>query len=161
MPQAVVLGEALGAFLMEGVSVLVSSSDAGNRPALGRALGCRLSADRRMVTVYVAAVPCADLLAAIGQTGRIAVAVSKPSTHRSVQIKGQDARLVPCEADTADVIARKIDAFTEDVVGIGFTEALVRTLMDHDPADVVAVAFTPSGVFDQTPGPNAGNAIAP
>lgn len=161
----VVLSGALAAFLADGVSVLVSSSDAGNRPAVGRAIGCRLSPDGRRITVYLAASACADLLRAIGETGRIAVAVSKPSTHRSVQIKGRDAVPVPPDADTdADIggaLSRKIDSFTRDVVGIGFEEALVRTLMAYDPADLVAVAFTPSGVFDQTPGPNAGNAIAP
>ena len=39
---------------------------------------------------------------------------------------------------------------------LGFGEAFGRALVDCNPADLVAVAFTPKAAFRQTPGPNAG-----
>jgi len=154
------VSEALTAFLADGVSVVVSSGGAGGWPAVARALGCTVAADGRRVTVFLAESASQGLLAATAAGGQVAVVVTKPSTHRSIQIKGRAAARVPLPADARAVLAHHGEAFARDLLTIGYDRRFTRTLMDHDPADVVAVAFTPCGIFDQTPGPNAGSAVA-
>jgi hypothetical protein len=42
------------------------------------------------------------------------------------------------------------------VAPLGYSELFVRTFLNVSPGDVVAIAFTPSAAFSQTPGPKAG-----
>jgi hypothetical protein len=143
------------------VSVIVSACDAALRPALGRALACEASGDGRLLTVYLEAAPNACLLAAMGQTGRLAVVLTKPSTHRSIQVKGTAIRVAPADPLAFASVERRVAAFARDVELIGFGEAISRTLMAHDPGDMVAVTLEPTAIFDQTPGPRAGCALTP
>jgi len=155
------LSEAVIRFLERGVSVSVASSDRAKRLRLGRALGCRASADGAWLSVYLDRAASGALLAAIAETGRVAVVITEPSTHRSVQVKGEDARVGALEPEEAGIPAHHTDAFVVELAGIGFTEDFTRALMAHDPADVVAVRLRPAAVFDQTPGPNAGARVPP
>ncbi len=50
---ATLLDEAHAAFIERGVAINVGACDADNVATLTRALGCRVSADRRRVTVFV------------------------------------------------------------------------------------------------------------
>ncbi|WP_247871973.1 hypothetical protein [Azospirillum sp. TSO35-2] len=150
------LGDATIAFLARRVSVSVASSDRANRPCVGRALGARASADGARLTVLVDGRANAALVAAVAETGRLAVVISEPSTHRSIQVKGDTAVVATPTADEAALPAHHTDLFVAELVGIGFTEPFVRTVCAHDPADLVALHLRPGAVFDQTPGPNAG-----
>jgi hypothetical protein len=42
---------------------------------------------------------------------------------------------------------------------IGYDQAFVGTLLAYEPADLVAVTFTPTSAFAQTPGPQAGKRL--
>jgi hypothetical protein len=160
MTGASLIDAELAAFLQAGVSVHAASRDAANVPCLVRGAGCRVSADRRRVTVFLFASQCGRLLQDLRDNGAIAFFASQPSTHRTVQLKGSDARVeVPQPGDERHV-ERHREAFLRDLVGIGYDESLPRTLLGGDWADAVAVTFTPTAVFAQTPGPGAGNLIA-
>ena len=77
-----------------------------------------------------------------------------------MQLKGADAKVgVPQPGDERHVEAQR-EAFLRDLVGIGYEEGLPRALLGGDWADAVSVTFTPTAVFAQTPGPNAGTLIA-
>lgn len=158
--QDIRLGDDLVAFVARGLSIVVASTHGAGETALGRALGIRVGADRQSLTVLLATAPNGAVLDAIAATGSIAVALTEPTTHRAIQVKGRDARIVPPPADAAAFIAAHIDAFVDEVESMGFAEPLTRALMDHDPAGVVAVAFRPIALFEQTPGPQAGRAVA-
>lgn len=149
----------LAAFLEGGVSIVVSSSGGAEGPAIGRALGCVVSPDRCRVTVFLSASANAALVAAAAGTGVVAVVFTEPSSHRSVQLKGADARIAPPDGDVGPVLSRHVEAFRRDLERIGFDEAFTRTLMAYDVADLVALSFTPSGSFDQTPGARAGSPL--
>jgi hypothetical protein len=160
MPDTVLIDEELAAFLQSGVAVHAASRDAANVPCLVRGAGCRVSADRRRVTIFLYAAQCGRLLQDFRDNGAIAFFASQPSTHRTVQIKGPDAKVeVPQPGDERHVECHR-EAFLRDLVGLGYDESLPRTLLGGDWADAVAVTFTPTAVFAQTPGPGAGNLIA-
>ena len=144
------------ALIQSGVSIVVASRDATNAPRVARALGCRVSADRRRVTVYLGAFQAAPLLAAIRAEGAIAVAFNLPSTHRALELKGTDAAAVPLDRSDVEHAQRYVDAFAADIGLLGYAEAYGRALLWFDPAELTGIAFTPAAAFEQTPGPRAG-----
>ncbi|HEY8609549.1 MAG TPA: hypothetical protein VIM12_20725 [Noviherbaspirillum sp.] len=145
------------AFLQDGVSMSIGGCGPGAAPTLARGVGCRVAPDRRQVTVFVSAAQAAPLLACIRANGMIAAVFSQPSTHRTVQIKGRDARLVPLAEGDQALLERYRKAFAADLAPLGFQEVQVQALVTC--ADVVAVAFTPAEAYVQTPGPNAGERL--
>jgi hypothetical protein len=148
--------EAHAAFMQSGVSVHVASRDAANVPSVARALGCRIAPDRRRVTVFVSTAQAPDLLRDLRASGRVAAVFSQPSTHRTIQIKGDDATIGALAVGDLARIAAYANALVLDLQTLGFPEAFGRTLVHCEPSDLVAVAFTPKAAFRQTPGPNAG-----
>lgn len=157
---APILDEALAAFVQTGVSINAGSRGAGNVPALARANGCRVAADRRSVTVFLAAAKSEALLEAVRGSRTIAVVFSEPPTHRTIQLKGTDAVAAAATGEDRAIAARWVDAFVAALVPLGYSEAVFRALLWADPADLIAVTFTPSAAFDQTPGPRAGAPLA-
>jgi hypothetical protein len=149
-------GEHAAFILLPGISMTAASSGPGNLPRVGRALGCRLSSERSRVTVLLAAGQCPELIAALRASCAIAVVFSQPSTHRTIQVKGTDAALEPLQADDAALVQRWTDGFVNELAALGYSEALVRAFLWCDPAELVAVGFTPRAAFQQTPGPRAG-----
>ena len=56
----------------------------------------------------------------------------------------------------ANFPARWIYGFVAELAALGYAEPLVRAFLWCDPAELVAVGFTPCAAFQQTPGPRAG-----
>jgi hypothetical protein len=81
------------AFIQGAVSVVVSSRNSQHVPDVVRGCGCRVTRDRRRVTVLVEAARAGSVLDDIAANGLIAVVFSQPSTHRTIQLKGSDARI--------------------------------------------------------------------
>lgn len=146
--------------MLGNVSIIVAGRDVELRPHLMRAVGCRLEADSPLVSILLARSTCRQLLADLASNGQIAVVFSQPSTHRSLQLKGIDARVGPAEAGDAECAADYVRRLVFDIASIGFDERLVRAMLSHSPDDLVAVAFTPVAAYDQTPGPRAGQSLA-
>lgn len=148
------------AFMTTGVSINVAARDAHNIPALTRALGCRVSPDRRTVTLFVAVPDAARLLDNLRINGAIAAVFSQPSTHHTIQLKGADARVVERQPDDPVVFENFIVTLAADLAHYGWAEPYVRAMLGHDDDNIVAVAFTPYAAFNQTPGPAAGAPLA-
>ena len=155
-----ILDAANADFIGSGVSINAASGRPGVLPSLARAIGCRVSADRRCITLLFASTPAAALLDDIRRSSAIAVVFSQPSTHRTVQLKGTDARIVPPEERDRGLPRSYIDAFVGELTSLGYPAQFVRSLLAHDPDDIVAIQFTPSSAFSQTPGPRAGEPLA-
>jgi hypothetical protein len=113
----------------------------------------------RRITVFLSAPHAADLLRDVGQSRALAVVFSEPPTHRTIQIKGRDARVEPLALGDPAVVEAYRKAFVECLRPLGFTEAMVRALLDCADKDLVAVAFTPEAAFNQTPGAQAGTPL--
>jgi hypothetical protein len=142
------------------VGISAAACRPGGFPALARAAGCRVAADRRSVTVLFGATIAADVLDGVRRSGAIAVVFSEPPTHRTLQLKGTDALVLPPEPGDAALAVRYREAFGRVLASLGFLEALGRAIVSCPLDDLVTVRFTPSSAFLQTPGPRAGEAIA-
>jgi len=160
--EGTLLDEAAAAFLRRpGVSITAASRDEGNVSRIGRCLGCRVSADRKRVTVFVASGQYRAFFAALDASRTIAAVFSLPSTHRTMQLKGSDAAVAPLARGDAEIIARHVDDFVEELGSLGYHREMVRAYHWCEIEAVRAITFTPSAAFEQTPGPGAGAPLKP
>lgn len=147
------------ALIQRRVSIIVASRNAALCPHLMRAMGCRLSLDARHLTLFLCASSSKDVIEDLRSNRLIAVVFSEPSTNRTLQLKGNDATIIPIEPDDHDLVQTYIERFAEEIAGLGFARDVAKTLFSHAPGDLVAVGFTPLVGFEQTPGPRAGEAL--
>ncbi|GAB3550715.1 hypothetical protein GCM10027343_34110 [Noviherbaspirillum agri] len=147
------------AFLQQGISMCVAACSQDNIPTLVRGTGCRISPDRRRVTVFVSAIQAAPVLQCIRNNGSIAVVFSEPSTHRTVQLKGTGAVIGTPSSDDLVLIERYCAAFSRELQPLGFAAAQILTLLAFPPEEIVSLSFTPAAAFSQTPGPKAGEPL--
>jgi hypothetical protein len=146
-------------FAQGGVSVIVATRDAGLVADAIRACGCRVSRDRRRVTVLVDRVRAETLVANVAANGQIAVVFSQPSTHRTIQLKGTDAAVVRPQPSDRALAASHREEWIDELGRIGYAREFAAAFWGRLPETLVAVAFTPSAAFQQTPGPAAGQPL--
>ena len=147
-------------FIQTGISIVAASRDDVLVPSIGRASGCRVSGDRRAVSIFVPQSQAAQLVADVVKSGRIAVVFSRPSTHRTLQLKADDARVRAATADERAIVARYVDAFAREIGLLGHTAEQACAMFEARDDDLVAIDFTPNAAFEQTPGPKAGSPLA-
>jgi hypothetical protein len=155
----VLLDPEIVAFIQGGVSVVIASRNAELVPDVARGCGCRVSRDRRRITVLVESGRAEGLLADIGATGKVAVVFSQPSTHRTIQLKGDDAAIVPVTAAERRIADRHLLAWVADLVAAGFRADFAAAVRGRAERTVAAIRFTPTSAFEQTPGPAAGQRL--
>ncbi|MCX7052618.1 MAG: hypothetical protein NTU56_00200 [Proteobacteria bacterium] len=146
------------AFIQGAVSVVVSSRNSQHVPDVVRGCGCRVSRDRRRVTVLVEAARTGSVLDDIATNGLIAVVFSQPSTHRTIQLKGSDARITRVTGADRGIAQRHLRAWVQDLQLIGYAADFARAVRGEAP-DLVAVTFTLAAAYLQTPGPAAGQRL--
>ena len=159
MDAAPLIDEELAAFLQSGIALHAAAVGPGNVAHLARAAGCRVAPDRRSVTIYLVESQASELLEQVRADGAIAVVFTKPKSHRTVQLKGRDARIVAALAGDLAEVDRQVGVFDAELASIGFPRRFGWTLAGGSPAGLAAVVFTPQTAFLQTPGPSAGSAL--
>jgi len=159
MPSGSVLDARHGEFITGGVSILVASRDAANRPVVCRASGCDTREDGR-VDLFLNASRARQLLEAITGSGMIAAVFSEPPTHRTIQLKGDDAVVGKFDGARRPQLVACANAFAAALTKLGYPETMARELVYADPGEVAVVTFTPTHIFDQTPGPRAGEPMS-
>jgi len=158
-PSGPLIDDEHAAFLTAGVSISVGSRNADHFPNLTRGLGCRIADDRSRLAVFVVAEQSRELLDDIRGNGHVAVVFSQPSTHRTVQLKGVDGAIEVLGNGDRQCIDGYRRAFTDELGALGYGSLFVQTLLDGSGSEIVAVSFTPSAAFQQTPGPLAGRPL--
>ncbi len=148
-------------FISGAVSISIGTRSADMLPNLTRAVGCRLSPDRSRLHLLISREQSAAVLTDIADNREIAVVFSQPSTHRTVQYKGRDARIETTVDGDHDRVRRYRDAFVGELVPLGYSEHAARAVVDCRLDDVVVIAFSPEKAFNQTPGPQAGLPLGP
>ncbi len=152
------LSEANAAFIQRFTSMNVAGRDAQNRPALARGLGIRVSPDRRTFTVFLSITHSSQVLKCLHENGDIAVVVTRPRTHETLQFKGRVREIVPLsDEDRAEMTAYQ-DSLAEELGSFGCRREFTCQLLAGSE-HAVAVVFEPVEMFDQTPGPKAGRKL--
>lgn len=150
---AVRLSEELAEFVEGGLSMLVGTRDAALRPKVERAVGAFVGPDRETITVYLNQALASQAVANLNENGSIAITVSRPYDHRSLQVKGQMIEMHESTAEDRSKQERWLIGFVEHLYIIGLPRSIVRTLQIFPS---VAVTMRIEDMFEQTPGPGAG-----
>lgn len=147
------------AMIDKGVSAIVASRNAAHRPSLMRAVGADITADGSQLTVYVSRSQSLQLLQDVAATGQVAVVFSEPLSHRTVQVKARHAELRAAVECDAPRLRRYLRSMEHEIGNVGYDAPFVQAMLAFDLNDVVAIRFSPSEAYDQTPGPKAGSAL--
>lgn len=156
---APLLDEELADFVQHHVAINVAGRDADNVPTLTRALGCRISPDRRRITLFLSVPRSEALLRCLRDNGAIAAVFTRPSTHQTIQLKAGDAQIVALENNDREIMAAHGASFIEDIRLIGFRDPFASAMVEAQREEAVGVVFTPREAFVQTPGPAAGQRL--
>jgi hypothetical protein len=149
------------AFLQRGLSLYAGSTDLRGWPQVARALAIRPLPGPQLA-IAVPSEPAAALLAGIAATGQVALVLCQPTTHFTVQVKGRDACIEPLLAEQWPELGRNRDAFGAEILPFGFDADFADawfSVAGNGPEVLRVVRFTPSGAWNQTPGPGAGAAM--
>ncbi len=147
------------AFIQTGVSISLASCGPDHLPSMSRGLGCKLLEGWSQVAVFVRRSQSQALLDHIRHSGRVANVFSLPSSNRTLQLKGIDARIAPFAPADLPIVEKHLADFILEVIPLGMTEAVVRAILASRPDDLSTVVYTPCAVFSQTPGPKAGERL--
>lgn len=139
--------------LSSGVDISVATRDAALAPECTFAMGLRVHADRRVVTVFVPRALAAATLRNLEDNGQIAATFARPCDHKTIQLKGRF--LGARDAGPADRELQEMyrGAYGEQLALLGIPRAYTRRLAWWPS---VAVDFEVHEAFGQTPGPGAG-----
>lgn len=148
------------AFILTGVSISLAACGSDRLASMSRGMGCKLIDGGRQVGIFIKRSQAAELLEHIRASGRVANVFSLPSSNRTLQLKGVDARILPFDADDLPIIAAHVADFLREVLPLGLSEDVVRAVFACETADLVTVVYSPSAAFSQTPGPKAGEPLA-
>ena len=140
------------------VAVSIASRSEHCIPSVTRALGYRVSADGRQFAIFVPR-QSERVLADLRATAQAAVVFTEPHSHKSMQVKGNDARVTGLEDGDWSAISAHADDLVAEICPLGYPEPLIRKMVECTPQQVLAVRFTPTAAFGQTPGPRAGVAM--
>jgi hypothetical protein len=107
--------------------------------------------------VYLPSAVAGPTLQNLEDNGRIAMTLTRPIDHKSVQLKGRALRTRPSEASDRELQAVHRAALTEQFAAVGVPRSATRRLVWWPS---VAVEVELEQVFTQTPGPRAGEPIS-
>lgn len=145
-------------YLRIGLSIHVGARTAQGTPLLNRALAIQVEADHRLSVLLPT--PTADaLLDALREVPLVAVVLCQPTTHQTIQVKGRDAQVARALPEAWAHRAEHKQRFVEEIRPFGFSEDFAAAWLDVGPDRLFTVTFTPSGAWNQSPGPGAGRPV--
>ncbi len=150
--------EELVAFCEGGISLLVGTRDAANRPACARPIGARVSPTRDHLTLLVPSEAGARVIANLRDNGLAAVTFVRPIDNRGMQVKGRCLAVRPPTPDEEELVQRYRVAFAETLHQVGMPRPRTMRLTI---APCLAAEIAIEQLFQQTPGPSAGAPLQP
>jgi hypothetical protein len=153
------LTEDMVEFLAAGVSHQVGGCTNAGRPSLCRGLAAQLEPDGRLV-VILSGESGFEVLAAVRENGRVAVNFTLPETYKSISLLGRDAEVSLGGGAFRDLVFDRYVKFRKQLETHGVPPAYTESWYLRPDDDLMAIRFTPFSARNQTPGPDAGCALA-
>lgn len=155
-----VLTQELAEFCQSGVSVVIAARAADGTPMAGMAKACLITPEG-MMRIFLPGPANAGLLDAFSRGSPIAATFSAPRNHRSIQVKSGPVQRADIQVGDLDEVARQIRIFASELVIVNYTPRFAAAYTGYRPEEIVAIEFLPDDAFVQTPGPGAGEQLAP
>lgn len=156
MPATPEISAELGEFLESGLAIVVATRDANLAPDGRAAWAVQVGADRRSLTLFAYEDAARDLLVNLEAHPAIAINLDRPTTHRACQVKGRYVSSRRARPAERALVERQIEGFVADLEVIGVPRALSAGWKKW-PCRALAIEVT--HIFEQTPGPGAGEPI--
>ena len=144
--------------LASGVAHQVAGCTSAGRPVVCRGLAAQLESDGRLV-VIISSESGFEVLAAVRETGRVAVNVTLPENFKSMSLLGGDAVVSTAGAGFRALVTNRHEAFRKQLDRYGFPHEYTNAWYTATDAQLMAIHFTPTSARNQTPGPGAGNSL--
>jgi hypothetical protein len=138
--------------------MLVGTRDDRLFPTGNWAFGAVARPDEDVITVFLPTAQNMDNLRNVRSNGKVAFLIGHDEGHETYQIKGEYIDDRPCtDEDRAiqEVYRKKFISKFKPEVG----ELMDRLVQSHPYAESTALSFRATAIFDQTPGPGAGQRI--
>jgi len=146
----------LQAVLGNGTSIFVGTIGEDMAPLCCRAIALRADDRLDTATVFVPIATSRGTLVNLAATRRIAVVVTRPVEHISIQIKGTSRTARLARDDDERFVRARLDGLADVLDRIGVPRRVTNSLA-YWPA--FAIDIDVEQVFDQTPGPRAGTCL--
>jgi predicted pyridoxine 5'-phosphate oxidase superfamily flavin-nucleotide-binding protein len=138
---------------LEGPNTLAIATQDGNLvPEVTRALTLRCRENDRVV-VWVAAHTAGRAVANLKREPRIALGVSRPSTHQTFQLKGRAVAVTEAGPEAQATIEQAFENFLQEAGAVGLPARLLQPVVRWPALEIVVEV---NEIYDQTPGPGAG-----
>lgn len=149
-------------FLLGPISMKAGSCSHALVPSISQAFGCRITRDGSgagQVCVFLSESRSATVLRDLRNGGAFSAVFSRPTTHRTVQLKASSVRIEALQPGDKELIDRYCQQAAGELVSLGYSPEFSKALMAPEINDGVCVCFVPSAAFDQTPGVGAGQPL--
>jgi hypothetical protein len=150
------INERLRGALEGGRSVIVGTVDDRGIASCCRGIAVRANEDVGTVTVFVPAATASEVVANAATTRRLAVAASLPLDHSTIQLKGTATDIRIARDDERPFVDARFEAFAAVLEKTGLPRK-VAARVKHWPAFAIDVVV--EEIYDQTPGPRAGEPL--
>jgi hypothetical protein len=144
--------------IASGVDMYFATRDAALVPESMVAMGIKVHEAGCSVTAYLPEALSGATLANLRDNGQVAITLSRPRDHLTVQIKGTFVSVRRSTEAEKELQAVFRAALVEQFASVcGIPRSLTRSIVWWPS---LAVEVTVHAVYDQTPGPNAGEPLA-
>jgi hypothetical protein len=147
----------LAAFLQEGIGIHIGSRNARLEPSGARATAVRVEDDGASLLVFVSKVAFKRVQPNLESNGLAAVSFGRPIDDRACQVKGTFLSARAAKASEREFVMTQWDRFLGSCEAIGISRLGAERWVTWPS---VAIKMRVTAVFEQTPGPQAGQAIA-
>jgi hypothetical protein len=147
---------ALAAFLQEGLGIHIATRNGALEPKGARALAISIDPDGTHLTVYVAANAARRLMPDLLANGQAAVGFARPIDERACQVKGVFVGGRDASADEEGFVRGQWEAFLRTLNLVGIPR---EPIAHWSVWPATAIRLKVTAIFDQTPGPGAGEPI--
>lgn len=154
------LSRQLREFITGDVIIDLATVDIDGAPLIAIGHGCAVSTRSPRVAVYVERAQCEDFLAVLARTRRIAATFGRAPDHEAIQIKGVDCTIVAAGSADLAIASAYRTRLARQFGLLGLDPAGTEVYLGTPPGELAVLRFTPTAVFQQTPGPQAGAPLA-
>lgn len=149
------LSDEIQRFIASSVMIIIGTRDADNRPAIGRAVGARITGQDTLEAL-VSAWQWPETVANLAANGQTAMTFARPTDYVSYQLKGVADLYAAAAADQAlcrDYCSGMVRLFD----GLGVAQVLAAPWLSDRELRVVRLSVRE--VYVQTPGSKAGTTV--
>jgi len=145
--------------LAAGVAHQVAACTSEGRPVVCRGMAAQLEPDGRLL-VIISSESGFEVLAAVRETGNVALNMTLPENYKSMSLLGSDAEVSFAGAAFRPLVTARHAAFREQLNAYGFPPEYTGAWYTATDDQLMAIRFTPTSARNQTPGPGAGSTLA-